>query len=618
LLGLSSASTTQASVSVNGDTKTFTQGQTKSVGGVDVYVKTVFRTGDDGAGYAEVQLGSGKLTLESGNAVQTGTDADDIDGTLVTFTPATTIGLTALTKIQIEVAAIDNDVNHLLVGESFVDSVFGTVLVNFEGVENGPVFTGEKDTGRYALEIKKGGNRELLVELTDDNGNTATVPYTYQAGLTDDSGNVINVIENASLADDEIFFLNSGDNEHMMQITKLTMSATAANSDVAMKDLISGVTYTFDNHDFNNAGNGYNATILGQTYTIINVSTTEVTVASTDCATNLAVFPYIELVPGKDTRMAFTEDTAIAETVASATTASDDTKIYELPTGNLQFRYTNSTDDYGYSIDGAAFVNISTNDTRFTVGSVDYVVNATYIANTSLVIDRIAIEVTQTAGNTDTEQDPGILFVEEDDKYEDVQTTKNAVFIPMTNASSYDTVGTPIFTSTSATSTWDDTDFTGYLTSYGTYLWRDTGDSYQDFVGIGFGDDMMYAKVSISEGEAATSSEVGVVTVIDSDVGTVAGKNLVIVGGSAINSVAAELLGAAYSEAAFTAATDVAAGEFLIQSFSRAGKTALLVAGYNAADTEKAVTYLLNNDITTTTGTKYKGTSATEASLVVA
>ncbi len=107
-------------------------------------------------------------------------------------------------------------------------------------------------------------------------------------------------------------------------------------------------------------------------------------------------------------------------------------------------------------------------------------------------------------------------------------------------------------------------------------------------------------------------------TVMDNAVSTVAGKNLVVVGGSAINSVAAELLGSAYREAAFTSATGVAAGEFLIQSFSRSGKTALLVAGYNAADTEKAVTYLLNNDVDTTVGTKLKGTSATEATLVTA
>jgi len=45
-------------------------------------------------------------------------------------------------------------------------------------------------------------------------------------------------------------------------------------------------------------------------------------------------------------------------------------------------------------------------------------------------------------------------------------------------------------------------------------------------------------------------------TVDDSEVASVAGKRLVVGGGSAINSVVAELLGAAYSEAAFTSPTE--------------------------------------------------------------
>jgi len=131
--------------------------------------------------------------------------------------------------------------------------------------------------------------------------------------------------------------------------------------------------------------------------------------------------------------------------------------------------------------------------------------------------------------------------------------------------------------------------------------------------------DRVYAKVSVvAGGEASTSGDAGVMTVMDSAVSSVAGKNLIVVGGSAINSVAADLLGGEFREGAFTAATGVGAGEFLIQSFSRSGKTALLVAGYNAADTEKAVTYLLNNDVDTTVDVKMKGTSATEATVVTA
>jgi len=520
----------------------------------------------------------------------------------------------------------------LLPGESFVDPVFGTTLLNFESVMNGPVFTGEKDTGRNTLEIQKGGNRELEVELTDDNGNTATVPFTFHAGLTDDAGNVINVIEGASLSDDEIFFLNSGDNEHMMQITKLNMVATAANSDVAMKDLISGVTYTFDNHDFST---GYLATIGGQTYNITNTSALEVQVYSSDWSSKISVYPYIELVSGQDTRMAYTDEILVFD---DATSLSNKTIV--LPTGEVDVTFTDVAAlgdclvTLGASTTGVTTTTWATNRTAgetfikhgITVGSVDYVLNANETGAADGVCTAvdvwIGLESTQTALAIAQETNPAILFVEDDDKSVGA-TTKQAILVPMDDVGDYDTVSAPIFVGGDGTAygteTWDDTEYAGYLTNYGTYVWRHD-DTNQDFVGINYGDDMMYAEVSISEGEAANGADVGVVTVTDANVGDAAGKNLVVVGGSAINSVAAELLGAAYSEAAFTSATGVAAGQFLIQSFSRSGKTALLVAGYNAADTEKAVTYLLNSDnaVVTTTGTKYKGTSAVSAELVVA
>jgi hypothetical protein len=153
-----------------------------------------------------------------------------------------------------------------------------------------------------------------------------------------------------------------------------------------------------------------------------------------------------------------------------------------------------------------------------------------------------------------------------------------------------------------------------------TEIFEDQGPDQQTLKLVYHGGEVA-ADVYITSSETTFSSdggESGVMTVLDSAVSTVAGKNLIVVGGSAINSVAAELLGGAYREAEFTSMTGVGAGEFLIQSFDRAGKTALLVAGYNAADTTKAATYLINNDVDTTVGKKYEGTSATEATLVVA
>jgi len=143
----------------------------------------------------------------------------------------------------------------------------------------------------------------------------------------------------------------------------------------------------------------------------------------------------------------------------------------------------------------------------------------------------------------------------------------------------------------------------------------------QDSVVITYHGDQAYADLRVSAPGVVIgddNGDSGVKVYKDNEASSFAGMNLVVVGGSAINSIAAELLGGAYGEGAFTTATGVSAGQFLIQSFSRSGKTALLVAGYNAADTDLAVRYLTNEakTVDTTVGKKYVGTSATEANLV--
>jgi hypothetical protein len=129
------------------------------------------------------------------------------------------------------------------------------------------------------------------------------------------------------------------------------------------------------------------------------------------------------------------------------------------------------------------------------------------------------------------------------------------------------------------------------------------------------------ADVKVITGGAvlSTGDALGDVLVKDTEVESVKAKNLVIVGGSCINSAAATVLGGAYCGAAFTEATGVGAGQFLIKGVQDAyttGKLALVVAGYEAADTVNAATYLTKKDVDTSM--EYKGTSATNAELVVA
>lgn len=162
-------------------------------------------------------------------------------------------------------------------------------------------------------------------------------------------------------------------------------------------------------------------------------------------------------------------------------------------------------------------------------------------------------------------------------------------------------------------------DFT--YSALATEILHDKSDTNQYDLKLVYHGDEATASVYITSPGAVTStgSEAGVMSITDAEVSTKAsGMNLIVVGGSAINTVAADLLGGAYRGDQFTSMTTVGDGEFLIQSFAWSGKTALLVAGYNAADTTKAATYLQNYEVDSTVGKKYVGTSATEASLVVA
>jgi hypothetical protein len=131
-------------------------------------------------------------------------------------------------------------------------------------------------------------------------------------------------------------------------------------------------------------------------------------------------------------------------------------------------------------------------------------------------------------------------------------------------------------------------------------------------------EEQVYAQVTVSLG-AVTESEASTLDVLakDTEVSSVQGKNLIIVGGSCINSAAATVLGGAYCGAAFTSATGVGASQFLIKGFEDAyttGKLALVVAGYDAADTVNAATYLTTKK--PDTSSEWIGTSATEATVV--
>jgi len=129
------------------------------------------------------------------------------------------------------------------------------------------------------------------------------------------------------------------------------------------------------------------------------------------------------------------------------------------------------------------------------------------------------------------------------------------------------------------------------------------------------------AQVMVVGGAATVSggtNSLGNVLVKDTEVSSVATKNLIVVGGSCINSAAAALVGGTKCGASWTTATGIGSGQFLIKGYADSTLTtglALLVAGYDAEDTVKATTYLTNKVVDTSKA--YKGTTSTELAVVI-
>jgi hypothetical protein len=163
--------------------------------------------------------------------------------------------------------------------------------------------------------------------------------------------------------------------------------------------------------------------------------------------------------------------------------------------------------------------------------------------------------------------------------------------------------------------------YVGYVSSaLATKTSFETGGD-QDTLDVEYHGSESYGEVYVSEtGAAVVAGGEGtrVLPIKDSEAASVTAKNLIVVGGSCINSVAAELLGGALCGADFEASTGVGAGSFLVETFARdGGGVATLVAGYNAGDTTNAAKFLTTKVVDTTAGKKYKGATAETAELVV-
>jgi len=675
---LVSASDTSATVRVTDSagvsaSKEINEAASKRVNGIDIAVTNADETNLKLS--ATVTAGSEKITLTAGSVVTVGENDDPIDGTLAYVTG----GNGAATEIAIAVFRPDSTNDAILPGTSFVDPVFGSFKVDFAGLTS-PLDDANRDmisvgvAGDDTMTLKfteQGGNEKSIDFAHNESGvwklgddSNFSIATTEMANLSYSSnigtGGLYTVDDGAS----KFVVIGNEDYGHLLELydvyNQTTGSSAITNDRVKFKDVFTGSTYetTFSATE----GSG-TIDVDGKRYTVYFNGTGEaayvqIKYPTSDSSTvnSYVVFPTIETKQGaliqlyQPTLLNLTDmnsSTGRNDAVAGTQAIGGGAQILLLPDGDGYTSVTltnNATAGYdsSWEVGSNTTADLTTNTTAttynaiglntnitFTVGTISYRLTSVGVANLTQIT---VVTPEGTAQDSDAAIDnPGLVVFEAKDD----NTAYHALVVDLESTppgTSTDGVGVNdvLFSSDyyhAAATRASDSDFTEDVDWFGLHTTVDASDSDQKTVTISYPRDQVYAQLFIgASGSTVTggstpggATQLGEVLVRDSEVGSVGSKNLVVVGGSCINSVAAGLVGGASCGSAWTTATGVGSGQFLIQSFARdSGKVALLVAGYEAADTVNAATYLRTQAVDTASGKKYIGTSSTSATLQVA
>ena len=620
------------SVSIDGGSvRRIQEGVSSKISDLEVYAKTIHYLAKEAqVSYADLNIGSKKLKIgTAGTTVKEGSDETSLYGTAATLTASGK----ALSSITIKVAKQKATSDYIGIGQSFEDPVFGGLTVQLAGIV--PELTAAirdkvvidtnnarnaKVTFTSALAGDAGEKQVYIAHDQDTSDSTVTTL------MADSSNYTIHVREGDEVLQNEYAIINAGDYGRIIRLTEVPSGAFETTSKIQFEDVITGKTL-FDGGLTVGTDGQANTNIDGNTYyfnVTRNSSTNGVQItwgtsaAAGGVGSVTTLFPRIKLAKGG--WIAFLNGN---ETIVN--------KTYSLPGIQTLADYES----------GLAW---SSAESHKLYGNVDYIlsgrINGTPIANTTITGidmngDGSLSSVDCLLNGTITNSMGGaVLFVEEKKTTETGNANNGDVICTNLDLSGSTTpveisVSTPRVTNVSSglQSLTSDSAKQRLITRYGSYVEYDSTDN--DKVTIYYPDEQMYADVlmtavgaEVTAGSSGGSvSPLGSVAVMDSEVATVSSKNLIVVGGSCINTVAAKILGSdtPLCGADFTTKTNISSGQFLIKAVDSpytTGKVAMLVAGYEGADTRKAATYLTSNKPSTVAGTTLKKQTATYADVV--
>jgi hypothetical protein len=595
-----------ATLYVDGVSRSVTQGNSYSFSGdINIYVKAVtYQAYSGGAQSADLIVGANTLKLVDGSTVKQGADLTSIKGTTAHITAA---GIGQISAITVSVAAPKSSEDSLQMGDTFTDPVFGGLQVVFAGINpalddssRGTVVVdgGSLNTQQAKVTFtsaKAGSAGEQTLTYAYDNSTTGLNPALAHQSFTNGKG-YIHVLEGETAKTNDWIVLNQGDSGAIVEVSDISID-NANTGTVTLVDAITGdsVEITVTNDTKNNyVKTGVN--MFGGTGYTINATGDGTTVKATWNSGASALFPRIKLADGG--WIAFMQNT----TVANATSVIFPNGKTTLDTSGTTV--VNST--ASYSANGLIWV------TENNAGNVKVT----------------GVNVSATSGIT-FGVGPAVLIAEpkkwNDSSYGDY------ILVPMTTANSGKDMAVSQAVLGGVNSGFlaltSDSYENQAVDQYGTFITDEQRTNQNGKETISYPASQMTFDVVFSSADATVSGGsggVGAQMVKDSAVSSLAsGTNLVVVGGSCINSAAASLLGvsAGTCGADWTAATaadlgttGLGSGQFLIESYSTNTMTsgmALLVAGTDAADTVAAGTYLTTNMPDVAAGKKWVGTTST-------
>jgi len=565
-------STTEAIVYVDGVSKNVKEGFSGKINGVDVYVREIFGPNYVSSGqqrYVDIYLNADSLKLENGQEVKKA--GNDISGTKTQFVLSG--GKISEIKISVVPYQLDNEIRYLKQEGSFVDPVFNSVKFYLDGII--PPLT---DSERDYLEL--GATREDQIGIT---------------------------------------FTNRLDKKYELDV--LGPSSTMLDANYAPMYNSTCTTWNWHWVDHITQQQVWNDT-TNMTDTV-NITTP---VNETYCAT-LGTYTYnaTELRVSSDASLIVETNKEILEGDYFVTTSGEYSQIWKVD---------NIRNDYKVDIRDA----MGGDAIKLSMGSIGGTASLSLADGSSATLQLVN----------------GTSIVLQDKASNYLYTYKGAkIVLPIDNSGAIQIVEetpynggdfhsvTGALLGNSLITNWqykngrsgrdmflsgtnygannldywngnvgDNDIYT--ITKYGTFI-KQIGDDDKE-LDIYYPESAVKSNFYMGEINSITSTTTttngtDLVLAQDAEMANYQSRNIIVVGGSCINAVAAGLLG--YERPVcgeeFANATGVTAGHYLIQAFDNPwtpGKIAVLVAGYNAEDTTRAVSDILTNPINLTVGSK--------------